>query len=208
MAESAELADPAPQPAEEAHLASRRHAPGRAAEFRAGRACARRAMRALGLPDAPLLPDETRAPVWPAGVVGSITHCAGYCAAAAAKARDLAALGIDAEAHGSFPHDVARRVAAAAEIASFARFVASPDIAACAVFSAKESLYKAVFPLSRTFLDFDEVMVVAEGPGRFSAICLNVAVAPLVAQVVGRLSVGPRHVFTTAIIPAAPGARP
>src|ERR1700761_3617241 len=53
-------------------------------EFAAGRGCARRALAALGLPPAPLLPGEGGAPRWPDGVVGSITHCAGYAAAAVA----------------------------------------------------------------------------------------------------------------------------
>lgn len=54
-------------------------------EFAAGRAAARRALAALGVPAAPLPRGERRAAVWPKGFVGSITHCAGFCAAAAAS---------------------------------------------------------------------------------------------------------------------------
>ena len=63
----------------------------------------------------PVLPGERGAPRWPAGVVGSMTHCAGYRAAALVRAADLASLGIDAEPHGPLPEGVLRRVALPAE---------------------------------------------------------------------------------------------
>ncbi|PZS40918.1 MAG: 4'-phosphopantetheinyl transferase, partial [Pseudonocardiales bacterium] len=53
-------------------------------EFRTVRHCARQALRQLGLPPAPVLRGERGEPKWPAGVVGSMTHCAGYRAAAVA----------------------------------------------------------------------------------------------------------------------------
>ncbi|MFF4689931.1 hypothetical protein [Streptomyces sp. NPDC001307] len=44
-----------------------------------------------------------RAPRWPEGIVGSMTHCAGYHAAAVARGRSVAALGVDGEPHGPSP---------------------------------------------------------------------------------------------------------
>jgi 4'-phosphopantetheinyl transferase EntD len=54
-------------------------------EFTTARGCARAALAALGLPPAPIVPGPRGAPQWPTGVVGSITHCAGYCAWALAR---------------------------------------------------------------------------------------------------------------------------
>ena len=72
-------------------------------EFGTVRYCARRAMRQLGVPAIPILPDADRAPRWPAGVVGSMTHCAGYRAAMLARSGVLCGVGIDAEPHAALP---------------------------------------------------------------------------------------------------------
>jgi len=56
-------------------------------EFTAGRECARSALSALGVQAAPILRGYRGAPQWPDGIVGSIAHCAGYCAAAVARAQ-------------------------------------------------------------------------------------------------------------------------
>jgi 4'-phosphopantetheinyl transferase EntD len=77
-----------------------RFAPRRLAEFVSGRACARRALVALGVPDAlrRAIPVGAHGqPVWPAGVVGSITHCPGRCAAVAAPSDRYRSIGIDNE---------------------------------------------------------------------------------------------------------------
>ena len=75
-------------------------------EFSTVRHCARLALATLGLPRSPLLPWERGAPQWPVGVVGSMTHCAGYRAAAVARARDVVTIGIDAEPHAVLPDGV------------------------------------------------------------------------------------------------------
>jgi 4'-phosphopantetheinyl transferase EntD len=66
-------------------------------EFATGRACARQALAQLGVAPLALVSGPDRAPLWPAGVVGSISHTDRWCAAAVARARDVAALGIDLE---------------------------------------------------------------------------------------------------------------
>ena len=70
-------------PEEEALVA--RSVDKRRREFTTARRCAREALARLGVPPAPILPGERGAPRWPAGVVGSMTHCAGYRAAAVAR---------------------------------------------------------------------------------------------------------------------------
>lgn len=127
-------------------------------EFTAVRACARRAMEKLGVPARPVLPGERGAPVWPDGLAGSMTHCQGYCAAALVRAADLASLGIDAEPHAPLPEGVLSSVALPQETARIGGL--AEELPAVhwgrLLFSAKESVYKAWFPLTGKWLDFLE----------------------------------------------------
>jgi 4'-phosphopantetheinyl transferase EntD len=75
-------------------------------EFATVRACARRALGRLGIAPVPIVPGERGAPQWPAGVVGSMTHCEGYRAAAVALATDIVTIGVDAEPHEPLPDGV------------------------------------------------------------------------------------------------------
>ena len=72
-------------------------------EFATVRSCARRALCRLGIPPVAILPDADGVPQWPAGVVGSMTHCAGYRAAVVARSDRLGGIGIDAEVHAALP---------------------------------------------------------------------------------------------------------
>ncbi|GGV08693.1 4'-phosphopantetheinyl transferase [Streptomyces filipinensis] len=127
-------------------------------EFAAVRGCARQAMEKLGMPAQAVLSSERGAPRWPAGLIGSMTHCDGFCAAALARADDLVSLGIDAEPHGPLPEGVGRSVFLPAESERLARLAGQrPSVHWDRIlFSAKESVYKAWFPLTRTWLDFSE----------------------------------------------------
>ena len=147
----------APLYPEEAALLTRA-VPKRRREFAAVRSCARRAMRKLGVPARPVLPGERGAPVWPDGLTGSMTHCEGYCAAALVRAADLASLGIDAETHGPLPEGVLASVSLPEEAARIGRLSAERPAVHWdrLLFSAKESVYKAWFPLTGEWLDFHE----------------------------------------------------
>ncbi|MEU6275393.1 4'-phosphopantetheinyl transferase superfamily protein [Streptomyces populi] len=127
-------------------------------EFASVRVCARRAMEKLGVAPAPVLPGERGAPQWPAGVVGSMTHCEGYAAAALVRAGDLASLGIDAEPHLALPDGVLETIALPAESARLERLGARTSAVHWdrLLFSAKEAVYKAWFPLTGKWLDFSE----------------------------------------------------
>jgi 4'-phosphopantetheinyl transferase EntD len=130
-------------------------------EFVTGRRCARDALRSLGIEPAPILAGERGMPRWPPGVVGSITHCAGYRAAAVARSGDLLAIGIDAEPDGPLPAGVLDVVSLPAERGRLrAQAEARPAVHWDRVlFSAKESVYKAWFPLTRRWLGFDEAEI-------------------------------------------------
>jgi 4'-phosphopantetheinyl transferase EntD len=142
----------------------------RYAEFSTGRACARAALARLGLPPVPIPRGPRGEPRWPDGVTGSITHCAGYLACAVARSTQVPALGIDAEQDGPLPSGLLSAVATATERAWLAdRMAAAPQV--CwdrLLFSAKESAYKAWFPLTGATPGFADVMVTEPAAGRFT----------------------------------------
>ena len=153
-------------PEEEALLA--RAVDKRRREFSTGRACARGALAALGVPPAPILPGERGAPQWPPGIVGSITHCAGYRAAVVGLTTDVASLGVDAEPNEALPdHGMLELIALGEERVRLDELGASvPGI--CwdrLLFCAKESVYKAWFPLARCWLGFESADIVIDPRG-------------------------------------------
>ena len=165
-------------PAEEAAIA--RAVAKRRSEFATGRACARAALAKLGLPPVPIVPGPRGAPQWPPGVTGSITHCAGYRASAVARLADVASLGLDAEPNAPLPDGVLERIAVAQERAWL------PELAAAVpgvswdrlLFCAKESVYKAWFPLTRRWLGFEQAAITVDPrAGAFTAELLEPAVA-------------------------------
>lgn len=130
-------------------------------EFRTVRHCARRALRQLGLPPVAVLRGERGEPQWPPGVVGSMTHCGGYRAAAVARSRDLHALGIDAEPHQPLPAGVLDAIALDVE-RDMVSELAAADRTTCwdrILFCAKETIYKVWFPLTRSWLGFEDAAV-------------------------------------------------
>ena len=143
-------------PEEEALIA--RAVDKRRREFTTARACARNALAALGVPPAPILPGERGAPQWPPGIVGSITHCAGYRAAAAVRACDVLTIGLDAEPDEALPGGVLEAVSLPGERERL-RDLAAAAPGTCwdrLLFCAKEATYKAWFPLARGCLGFEE----------------------------------------------------
>lgn len=131
--------------------------PGRKAEFAAGRHCARVALACLRAPDAAIPVGTSRAPIWPHGFVGSITHSDGYAAAAAARRSDYAGLGIDTERVGAVGPAIYDEVFAGDEFALLSRAPPNQRAATAAVlFSAKEALFKAQFGIFGLRLEFGD----------------------------------------------------
>ena len=152
----------------------------RRAEFSTVRACARQALAELGVPPAPILPGPRRAPQWPAGVVGSMTHCTGYRAAAVARTERVVGLGIDAELDEPLPDGVLELIARPEELDHLTDLAArQPGHWDRLLFSIKESVYKTWFPLTGEWLDFAGASVRIDAAGRFRA-ALQVP-GPLVA---------------------------
>ena len=176
-------------------------------EFTTARACARSALARLGVEPAPILTGERGAPGWPPGVVGSITHCAGYRAAAVAPARAVLTVGVDAEPDDPLPDGVLAVISLPGERGRLA------DLAGAApgvnwdrlLFCAKEATYKAWFPVARRWLGFEDADVTIDSAnGTFLASLLVPAPAPL-ARLSGRWLARDGLILTAITVPASPG---
>jgi 4'-phosphopantetheinyl transferase EntD len=193
---------PSEAPAVERAVDSRR------AEFTTGRSCARSALSVLGAPAEAVPVGEKRAPVWPDGVVGSITHTAGFRGAAVAWRSAVRSVGIDAEAHDVLPDGVLEAVSSVSEQALLARLAADrPEISwDRLLFSAKESVYKTWFPLTGRWLGFEDAELEPAPDGTFRARLLvegPVVDGAVVSSFRGRWAVGD-GILVTAIALAAP----
>ncbi|MER5887874.1 4'-phosphopantetheinyl transferase superfamily protein, partial [Streptomyces sp. NPDC001941] len=191
---------PAPLFPEESVLVAGRR-PSRVRQFATARGCARRSMAALGLPPVAVPVGAGGAPRWPSGVVGSITHCDGYRAAAAALERDALAVGIDAEPAGPLPEGVLGLVASDAERAALPT---APGI--CwdrLLFSAKEAVYKAWYPGTRRWLGFRDAHLSLYEDGTFAARLLPVDLPPgAVREFTGRWLVDGGLAVTSVVVGA------
>jgi 4'-phosphopantetheinyl transferase EntD len=185
-------------PDEARYVAARGMQPRRAAEFRTGRACARQALAQFGFRNWPLLPTPTREPRWPEGLVGSITHADDYCAAAVARARSCAGLGIDVETIGRVSPAIAALICTENELLDAA--ARRGRLPTALRFSAKESVFKAVFPHTRVIFEPSDIEIEfdlekrsfrtrAPGQAALDRVC---------ARIEGRFAIGPTHVMTTA----------
>lgn len=145
-------------------------------EFASGRACARRAMAKLGLSPRAIPTGPGREPLWPDGVVGSVTHTTGFCAAAVTSRNAYEGIGIDAELDGPLSEAVAARVCVPEELRAAAALGLDPATLAHVVFSVKEAVYKCQFPASGAYLGFHDVRVELDGES-LQAI-LDVAAGP------------------------------
>lgn len=157
-------------PAEAAAIATAN--PARRTEFAAGRAVARAALASLDVPAGPILPGRAGEPRWPDGVVGSITHCAGYRACAVARAKDMAAIGIDAEPCLTMAEGLLDAVAGHAERARLAALgAAGPGMPWDRIlFCAKESVYKAWYPHTGQRPGLRSVTIQISTAGTFAAV--------------------------------------
>jgi 4'-phosphopantetheinyl transferase EntD len=156
----------------EEELALGRAVEKRRREFTTARLCARAALQKLGFPPVPIPTGERGEPLWPVGAVGSITHCDGYRACAVARSREVLTVGIDAEPNAALPDGLLGYIARPEELPSLRRL--ELELPAVSwdrlLFSAKESVYKAWFPLAKRWLGFEDAVVAFDpGAGTFTA---------------------------------------
>jgi 4'-phosphopantetheinyl transferase EntD len=153
-----------------------RAGPRRLATFRGGRACARVALRDLGLAPVAIGTNAYGAPVWPPTVVGSISHRNEFAVALVAHSPPIRGLGIDLERDELL------------EDPAMVRIICRPDELDSAydahhpanlgrgklIFAVKEAVYKAYSAIKDTFLDFHEIRVsLDESAGTFCATVVD-----------------------------------
>ncbi|WP_228002706.1 4'-phosphopantetheinyl transferase Npt [Nocardia australiensis] len=150
-----------PHPAEE-HLIAK-SVEKRRRDFIGARHCARLALAQLGESQVAIGKGERGAPVWPRGIVGSLTHTEGYQAAALAHQMRFRSVGIDAEPHGPLPEGVLESVSLAPERDWLRDVLADSSIADLhfdrLLFCAKEATYKAWWPLTARWLGFEDAHI-------------------------------------------------
>ncbi len=190
-------------PAEEAAVA--RALDTRRREFAQGRTCARRALARLGVPPVaiPVLPN--RAPEWPAGIVGSITHTSELVCAVVAHAATLPSIGIDVESRSRrLRPRIAKFICTPAEQAARAVLPDEMDSLRL-VFSAKESVHKCVAPISGITLGFHDVELdfdVRNETFRPRLVGASNPALPDFGRMQGRYAVTEHFVITVVYLPA------
>lgn len=160
------------------------------------RRLAREAMAELGVAPVPLLSGARNEPLWPTGVAGSLSHCP-YCAAAVARSADVLTLGIDVELAEPLDEPLVARVCTPAEIAA----MEGDSRRAKTLFSVKEAVYKAWFPIARRWLGFHDVEVTLGDDGDVVAVVL-VDAPPALRRLSGRCVEREGLVASALVVPA------
>jgi 4'-phosphopantetheinyl transferase EntD len=143
---------------DEAKLLPARACSRKRIEFGLGRAAAHLAFEQLGFQDsARVLRGENGEPLWPDGIIGSITHCYPWNVAVAARSSYCVAIGVDLESlHRMEGPDISHLICRQAEL-DWVRDGRDFRQRLAMIFSAKEALYKALYPICRRYIDFMEV---------------------------------------------------
>lgn len=156
----------------------------------AGRMVARELLLRLGRTQRAIPKSALGMPVWPDGVVGSMAHDAKVAVAAVAERRDFSSVGIDIEPAEPLEPDLVDLVATARE----RQWIGEVPCGGRLLFSVKEAVYKAVYPLDGTFLDHQDVEV-----------CLTSATAVVRNGRIVRFRYGiSTHIIVLAFVPGPP----
>jgi len=152
-----------------------RAVPARVAEYHAGRAAARAAMVALGAPPRPIPMGADRAPIWPQGLTGSISHTAQACVAAVGLSRDWMGIGVDLEEATTLDPLLVGQICTRSEQIWLGQQPAEErGLMAKLIFSAKEAAYKAQYPISGKLFGFDALeLTIDRNESKFEAQLLQ-----------------------------------
>lgn len=181
-------------------------------EFTAGRHYARTALQALGAELSPIAVSSDRCPIWPRGIVGSITHTDHYAAAALAKASEFDGIGIDLEHLVSLTSQMVDLVTTDTERQSWTKRAWRPELRnelALLTFSAKEAAFKAYYPLCRRMLKFKDIEIhySSHEDGFSITTSRTLEDDPLLQTIEGRFVVTEHFVATSALLSTRPRGR-
>lgn len=136
-----------------AHAVERRRA-----EFSTGRVLAADGLRELGIPRHPIGRGSHNEPLWPPGIVGSISHSSGICIVVLASSNAMEFIGIDVESCTADVTKIGKLIMTPRELQRRSTADAvTLDERTRVTFCAKEAVFKAIFPLVARFVDFQEV---------------------------------------------------
>ena len=121
----------------------------------AARRVARELMNSMGFADLPILRSKFGAPIWPAGVVGSMAHDDRIAIANVGLRRDLDGVGIDIEPATPLPPDMLELIARPGA----GKPIVDNPLRANLLFAIKEAVFTAAYPLDHEFLDFHDIEV-------------------------------------------------
>lgn len=131
--------------------------------FILGRKASFLALSQIGV-SAPVLRGDFDEPLWPKGVVGSISHSGEFAICVVSKSSFISGIGIDIEcATNKIDPRIAKRICTGSEIEKLPQSEKERVEKLLKIFSAKEAYYKAVFPRLRKFLGFRDVELVWNG---------------------------------------------
>lgn len=185
--------------------------PRRQTEFLTTRECARRALLRLGFAPQAIPIGAHREPIWPTGVVGSLTHSADLRAATVAASSLYRSLGIDAEANVPLPQSTFELIANPCEVSDVESLGSAwPRVAwDRLLFSAKEAVFKAWFPATGCWLDFSECTLSINAETSTFTARLHLDNDPRaqfgIEIIRGRWGVSRSHLLTAVSLPALPG---
>ena len=138
--------------------AARKMRTNRQREFAHGRACARLALAEFGMPNCTVPVGSARAPVWPDGFIGSISHSGIFAAAVAARSNGTNGLGVDLEINEGLDMALLPMICRPEELEWLSTTDSGTPVAKL-IFSAKECVFKCVWPEFQEFIDFQELEV-------------------------------------------------
>jgi 4'-phosphopantetheinyl transferase EntD len=132
-------------------------------EFSTGRWCAKQVLKKEGIDNFPLLTGENREPIWPAGIVGSISHCKDQCGVVIAKKSEVKSIGFDIENIKRLKNDISKIICTNIEHQWLNKQKLYPyDVLVILLFSLKESIYKCVFQHEKVKQGFKDITIIPD----------------------------------------------
>lgn len=181
---------------------------GRRHEYAAGRVCAREALGKLGVLDFPLLSDADGLPIWPTGFVGSISHCPGYCGVAVSPRGWIRSIGFDVEENLPLPAELRAHVVCEEEQDWISQHTSDQALDwHKLLFSAKESAFKAIYPLFRRSFDFWDLELELSASTRSFSLRPSSLCGLAGDSLSGRFYVTAQHIFTGVTVAHRAGDR-
>ena len=175
-----------------------RHAgPRRQREFAMGRFCARHALARMGIRGFPLVRGRQGQPLWPPGVVGSISHTDDYCVAAVAWQHVVQSLGVDIEKVQSLTASVRESICTPQESTWIEELPRSRrDWGTLLIFSAKECFFKCVQPLTGCWWEFKDLITTFSPTVSMFEVRTTIVPCPSTLRFLGRYHVNEKYVYT------------